>query len=499
VLRALAFASALLIASPVIASPVLAQTTTDPLDRARTHMEQGQSFYLQGRFDEAAAEFEAAYQAQPFSAFLFNAAVAYENAGHLSHAVMLFERYVLAEPNASDEDEVRARVAHLRERVAQRAAEEAARASAAIDTHEEASPPESAPADIPAADTTPAPAALPEDFKSLVNVRTEPTGATVRIRSESGELIEQATAPMSQTLSAGRYHVTIQHPSFNTTETDLEVEPGHVYMLVMNLSQGEFAGYLRVVSDPPGASVFVDDHAAGARGQTPFEGTARIGAHHVWIERAGYDTTEQDVQVQLGRDAEVRVTLERASVGRIRVIGNVAGARIFVDGHDVGAVPWEGEMRAGAHAVRVVADGMKPFERTVEVTRGQLTPLRVRMQPSPGRGGAIVMGVLTGITLAGGITMTALANDWASQLADAHTHGTLAMDDPRIDQGFAFSIAQWGCYGLAAILFGLTLYYALVDDGPPSDGTVLEPRDWAIAPMFDATTGLAGLSVGGWL
>jgi hypothetical protein len=380
--------------------------------------------------------------------------------------------------------------------VAQRAAEAAASASTAVDTHE-AAPTETAPADIPPAEAAPPPTALPQDFKSLVHVRTEPTGATVRIRSESGELIEQATSPMSQTLSAGRYHLTIQHPSFNPAETDIEVEPGHVYMIVTNLSQGEFAGYLRVVSDPPGASVYVDDHAAGARGVTPFEGTARTGAHHVWIERAGYDTVERDVEVPLGRDAELEATLERTHVGRIRVIGNVAGARIFVDGHDAGAVPWEGEIQAGTHVVRVEADGMKTFERSIDVTRGQLTPLRVRLHPSTGRGGAIVMGVLTAVALAGGITMTVLANEWANQLADARAHGTLAGDDPRIDQGFAFSIAQWGGYGLATLLFGLTLYYAFVDEGPPSDGTVLEPRDWALAPMVDPATGLAGIAVGG--
>jgi hypothetical protein len=482
----------------LVASSAAAQTS-DPLDRARTHMEQGQAFYLQGRFDEAAAEFEAAYSAQPFSAFLFNAAVAYENAGHLAHAIMLFERYLMAEPHASDEDEVRARVAHLHERVTQRAAEAAASAESAVDTHEGAAPPEVAPtpAEIPTAESTPPPAALPQDFKSLVNIRTEPSGATVRIRTESGELLDQATSPMSHTLSAGRYHITIQHPSFNPAETDIEVEPGHVYMIVTNLSQGEFAGYLRVVSDPPGASVFVDDHTAGARGVTPFEGTARTGAHHLWIERAGYETIEADVDVPLGRDAETRVTLERTSIGRIRVIGNVSGARIFIDGRDVGAVPWEGEMQSGTHVLRVVADGSKPFERSIEITRGQLTPVRVRMQPSPGRGGAIAAGVVTALVLGGGITMTVLANEWANQLSDARARGTLAGDDPRIDQGFAFSIAQWGGYGLAAILLGVTLYYAFVDDGPPSEGTVLAPRDWAFAPTFDPTTGLAGLTAGG--
>ncbi len=485
----------------LVSAPAAAQITagTDPLDVARMHMEQGQGFYLQGRFDEAAAEFELAHEAQHFSAFLFNAGVAYENAGHLAHAILLFEHYLEAEPQATDEDEVRARIAHLRERVAARAAEAAASASTALDTHEGGpdTSSEGAVTQEITAEASPPPTALPEDFKSLVNVRTEPSGATVRIVSDAGVVIDTGSAPVTQTLEAGRYHITIDHPDFNRAETNIDVEPGHVYLIQINLSQGEFLGYLRVVSDPPGASVYVDDHDAGARGVTPFEGPARVGAHHVWVERAGYETIEQDVDVQLGRDAEAEVALVRASIGRIRVIGNVRGAQIFIDDVESGAIPWEGELRSGMHNVRIIAPDMKPWEQGVEIARGQLTPVRARLRPSPGRGGAYVTGVFTGIVLAGAITMTVLANEWGNQLAVERSHGTLASDDPRIDQGFGFSVAQYGGYGLAGILLGVTIYYAVYDDLPPSEATVLEPRDWAVLPMFDPSTGLAGLAAGG--
>ena len=495
--HSLAVLAALLV---LVASSASAQSSSgpDPLEVARNHMEQGQTFYLQGRFDEAAAEFELAYEAQHFSAFIFNAAVAYENAGHLAHGIQLFERYLELDPEATDEDEVRARIAHLRERVAARAAETAATAST-VDSH--AATPEGAAegsqASEPEAAPTPTPTELPQDFKSLVNVRTEPMGATVRIVTSAGVVVDTGSSPVAQTLDAGTYHITIDHPDFNRAETDIQVEPGHVYLVQINLSQGEFAGYLRVVSDPPGASVFVDDHAAGTRGATPFEGTARVGAHHIWVERAGYDTVEQDVDVQLGRDAEASVTLERASVGRIRVIGNVRGAQIFVDDVPSGEIPWEGELRSGMHNVRVTAPGMKDWQQGVEIARGQLTPVRVRLAPAPGRGGAWVTGAFTAVLLAGGITMTVLANEWANQLAVERSHGTLASDDPRIQQGFAFSIAQYCGYGLAAILFGVTIYYAVQDDLPPSEATVLEPRDWAFMPLFDPTTGLVGLGAGG--
>ena len=44
-------------------------------------MERGQILYVQARYIEASQEFLLAYEYQPFSAFLFNAAVAYERFG----------------------------------------------------------------------------------------------------------------------------------------------------------------------------------------------------------------------------------------------------------------------------------------------------------------------------------------------------------------------------------------------------------------------------------
>src|SRR5688500_1800320 len=85
------------------------------IERARDHMERGQALYLQARFEEAAAEFESAYQAQAFSAFLYNAGVALERAGQTARAIEFFEQYLSRDPDASDARTVRQRIAALRQ------------------------------------------------------------------------------------------------------------------------------------------------------------------------------------------------------------------------------------------------------------------------------------------------------------------------------------------------------------------------------------------------
>lgn len=500
----LLFVGALALAA---ASPAQAQSdgASDAFATARDHMERGQTYYLQGRFGEAAAEFEAAFAAQPFAAFLYNAGVSYENGGDLSRAIEFFRRYLLSsDMDVDDTATVEERIASLERRIRDRVAAAAA-SSGTSDT-----PPGGGTGDEPppegTAETVDAegdpegegvpPEALPADFKSLVSVETVPAGATVTIlRGE--EVVATGTSPLSETLDGGEYRLRIEHPDFNPAETALSVDAGKVYLVQLNLSQGEFLGLLRVISSHPGSNVFIDDHDAGARGTTPFEAPVRAGTHHVWIERPGFVAVERDIEVTIGEDAVIDEDLERTDEGRVRVIGNIRGAQIFVDDDLVGAIPWEGEMHAGRHTLRIEADGMKPWEDRISVAPGQLTPVRAHLRAAMGRGGAVAAFVMTGVLLAGGIVSSVLAHDYALQLDNARRDGTLASNDSRVDLATGFSIAQWGAYGLSAILFGLSMYYLFYDDLPASEATVLVPRDYSLAPMIDVANETYGVVFGG--
>lgn len=490
------------------------------IEVARSHMEQGQAYYLQGRFGEAAAEFEAAYEAEPFSAFLYNAAVAYENAGDAVRAVDFFSRYLERDPNASDRSAVEQRIARLRAVIATATAE--AQSGSGADTIGSAATGTTAgtasaggePGAVTASEAgtgagsqaqplgtsgtaAPPPEGLPEDFKSLVSVRTTPEGATVIVTSEQGGEVARGYSPFSCTLDQGRYHLRIEHPDFNVAQQDISIDPGKVYVIFVNLSQGEFLGYLRIVTDPPGAQVFVDDREAGMRGQTPYEASFPVGTHHVWIERSGYAPIERDAEVRLGSTVDLRVELERVAFGRMRVLSNLRGARVSVDGRYVGTVPFEGELPAGDHQLRVEGEGMKAFTQTVTISRGQLTPVRVRMRPDVGRGGGWVAGAFGLVALGGGIAMAVISNDFYQQVVRAREAGALASDDDRLETGFFLAIGADAAFGVSLILGILAVYYFAYDPLPPSEGTVLEPRDWTLAPFVDPVTGAAGAGIAG--
>lgn len=474
-----------------------------PIELAREHMERGQALYLQARFEEAASEFQAAYESQPFSAFLFNAGVALERAGQPARAADFFEQYTERDPEAADRDSVAERITRLRAAAAAASAPDGVVPDGTNPdgtnpdgtTPDGTTPDGTTPDGTTPPDTTP-PDALPDDFKSLLSVRTNPEGATITVLSGS-ETAASGPAPFAHTLEQGRYTVRVEHPEYQTVEQEMRILPGKVYVVIVEMSQGQFLGYLRIVSNVPGAQVFIDDREQGARGQIPFEAPIPVGAHTIWVERPGYRTEESEAEVNIGEDVTVRMDLTRVDFGRLRVVSNVQGARVVVDGQLMGTVPFEGEVSGGEHQVRIEADGMKSFETDVVIRNGQLTPVRARLRPDVGRGGGYVAAVFAALFLGGGIATAVIGNDMMGDLQAARDAGTLTSDDPRIDQGLFLWIGADAGFGLALILGALSLYYFLYDPLPPSEGTVLEARDWALAPMVDPQRGIAGMTVGG--
>lgn len=90
-----------------------APARADDARDAREHFQKGRTLYDVGRFDEAAREFEAAYQIKPDPALLFNLAQAYRLAGKNQPALIAYRSYLRNLPNASNRAQVEASIAEL--------------------------------------------------------------------------------------------------------------------------------------------------------------------------------------------------------------------------------------------------------------------------------------------------------------------------------------------------------------------------------------------------
>ena len=509
--------------APVAAASAPPGATRASLEAAREHMEQGQARYQAGDFEAAIHEFEAAYAARSFSAFLYNAGVAAERLGQWSRAADFYERYLTGDPHSSDAADVRRNVDNLRTRaLAEQPVQPIVTVTTTVEHHvvesgtetptgttptettptgttpTETTPTETTPTETTATETTatgttptgttPTVDGLAETttqvMKSLLSVQTEPAGATVTLR-RGDRVVATGPSPFAQTLDEGEYALSVEHPDYRTIGERVRVHAGKVYVVIVEMSQGHFLGYLQVVSDPPGANVFIDGSEQGAAGQTPFRSVVDTGTHHLTLERAGFAPEERDVEVDVGAEFSLNVRLARVDYGRLRVVASQPHARVLVDGEEVGEVPYEGQVSPGSHEVEVEADGMKTFSADVTIERGQLTPMRVRLRPRPGRSAAWTTLIL-GVGSAGaGLYLGMRGTDLRDQLSAERDAGTLASDDPRILRGRLFYYGADVAYGLGALLGVFSIYYFLRDPLPDSDGRVLEPRDWALSPSFD--------------
>ncbi len=289
--------------------------------------------------------------------------------------------------------------------------------------------------------------------------------------------VSGAKTPHDISLAAGGYHVVIDaFKDYKRSETDLELLPGRLYEFKANLSQGEFMGFLRVLSDVPGALLFLDDpppHRKPPWGRAPHGALVESGAHEVWIEAPGYEPASVKVSVDHGKAVELTPALTRVAYGYLRVDGNADEVTVKVDGVPRGIYTPAGEairvrLPGGKHQITLEAEGRKTYTGDLEVPHGQDLGVHGRLSYKPSRSGAVATGALTVGAIVGGIVLF----QQASQAQPPPAPGMSSASTPtylRIGGGVSF--------GASALFAFSTVYAILHDPTPPSRVLLDKPRE----------------------
>lgn len=459
-------AACLCIGSTVTAVAQESKRTAADVASIKQFMQDGQTSFVAGQYENAAAIFDKGYAKHPYSAFLFNAGVAFEKSNKLVEALERFRKYLEVDAKAPDAADVAKRVAKVERTLAdQKARGDAAKAS-------------TKPPDVDSA------------TKSLVIIDTEPPGANLHIfRRVQGEsayesgganpdwqevLVTKSTANAS--LDVGQYHVEVEGvEDYKNGSTSFEVLSGHVLQVKVSLSQ-DFMGHLRVTSNVSSAQIFLDDPSQNkpAWGRAPHSELVAPGEHTLLVVATGYTPVKRTFSLRRGEHQELEIRLERLGVGGLRLTSNVSRASVFLDGIEVGTYLKSNrklelkDLKAGAHRLRVLAEGRKPLDTVIEIPRGQILPLYAQLVVFPPRGAAYTQAVLAGVLLGGGIYLGLESNRLYDEMAQDRRAGTLASDDSRDVRGKIYSIAADVGFLGAAVLAGFSTYNFVRDPLPPS-------------------------------
>jgi hypothetical protein len=149
---------------------------------------------------------------------------------------------------------------------------------------------------------------------------------------------------------------------------------------------------VRVVSEPAGATIWVDRRELGDFGTTPRTLALPAGRHAIELTRADHQPVTQTVEVAAGEERELQLVLPRRT-GTLAVETVPPDAAVSVDGVAVSwtPTPGAGDVPTGRRRVVVSREGYRPETRLVDVAAEERTELRVELAPVPPPAGTLVV------------------------------------------------------------------------------------------------------------
>jgi hypothetical protein len=205
----------------------------------------------------------------------------------------------------------------------------------------------------------------------------------------------QGKIPITMKLTDGRHLVEVRKDSFEIFKQWVTVKEGervNINPMLREIKKKE-VGSILVNSDVPDAEIYLDGNLQTGKTPTLLPNIS-AGPHVVEVRKEPALPWRQTVQVEANKTIKVTAGL-KATIGgqggNIRVLTNVEGASVFLDGDDRGKAPIDlKDVKPGDHVVEVRAAGFVTREERVTVAAGAATVLKLDLQSD----GATSVGVV---------------------------------------------------------------------------------------------------------
>jgi hypothetical protein len=234
---------------------------------------------------------------------------------------------------------------------------------------------------VVAGQQTRADAQLASQLPQLGSVRivSSTPGAEVWI---DGEMKGTANQEI-QGVRTGQHIVEVRAKGFQPASFEITVVANEQRIAKADLQPGVSAATvarLRVVTPVPDAEVFIDGSSAG---RAPVDrADLPPGKHFVVVRKQGF--AEWKREVNLDPTTVTTLTAELSASGTIKVLSNIAGADVMIDGVVMGKTPVTVDnVAAGHHLLEVKKQGYNTAQQAIDVEGGQQKILQADLTAIP--------------------------------------------------------------------------------------------------------------------
>jgi len=209
----------------------------------------------------------------------------------------------------------------------------------------------------------------PEPEKAELLITSKPSFASVMI---DGRSTYQKT-PYTAFLDEGMHTIRVELSDYEPEEEDVDLVWGDKKTTEFILNKTPpTKGTLRILSDPPGAHVYIDGESKFA--STPYTITLLADSYKIRLTKDGYLSDEADVIVEAGVEMEHKVELEKKPItdARITITSSPIDADIYIDGeYQYAKTPFTKLLKPVTYTIRVQKDGYYPETAALEFEEGE--------------------------------------------------------------------------------------------------------------------------------
>jgi eukaryotic-like serine/threonine-protein kinase len=231
-----------------------------------------------------------------------------------------------------------------------------------------------------------------------LTIDSTPQGAQIQLDGKTDP--SWVTPVVLTNIQPGSHSITLSKSGFASDSRSVDVASGARASTIIHLSQMSAA--LIVKSDPPGASIYIDGHDAGAK--TPAQISVGKGQHVVLVRMSGYLDETMNAQFVLGQIFSFSPTLRAlGNADSIRTVGKMSklfgkggqagqatvqihtqpkGAEVAVNQHMLEKnSPVDVMLDPGTYVIDITLTGYAPVHKVITAEKGNKMVIDEVLQP----------------------------------------------------------------------------------------------------------------------